>query len=146
MPPALLMRSTAIWTPTSAVLPMIAAEPESGCIVPILYGLAAAKAARHGAANIVAPNPAAPVAAEWSMRRRVILPWQRGMANSFPVLRAALATIGDRALRAVAREYLLPVAERVQHGGAVDSRPRHCPCCQRQNPYRGTKMPIAGEK
>src|SRR6267142_587847 len=65
---------------------MIAAAPESGCIVPILYGLAAAKAARHGAGNIVAPNRTAPVAAaDRSMRRRVILPWLRGIAHSLPV-------------------------------------------------------------
>ena len=36
MPPDLLMRSTAICTPTSAVLPPAAAAPESGCSVPIL--------------------------------------------------------------------------------------------------------------
>src|SRR6188508_692698 len=48
-PPALLMRSTAIWLPTRAVLPPAAAAPESGCSVPILYGLAWPKADRQGA-------------------------------------------------------------------------------------------------
>jgi hypothetical protein len=55
---------------------MIAAAPESGCIVPILYGLAAPNEARHGAGNMVAPSPTAlPAAADRSSRRRVILPW-----------------------------------------------------------------------
>src|SRR5260370_13118787 len=61
MPPDLLMRSTAICTPTSAVLPPTAPAPESGCMVPILYGLAWPKAARHGArTNLVAPTTPAP--------------------------------------------------------------------------------------
>src|SRR5213595_1201175 len=58
MPPDLLMRSTAICVPTSAVLPPAAAAPESGCSVPILYGLAWPKAARHGA-GAIADKPAA---------------------------------------------------------------------------------------
>src|ERR1700730_10769345 len=58
MPPALLMRSTAIWTPTSAVLPMIAAAPDSGCMVPIRYGLLWASANRSGSGGrLVAPSP-----------------------------------------------------------------------------------------
>src|ERR1700731_3665965 len=69
MPPALLMRSAAIWTPTSAVLPMIAAAPDSGCIVPIRYALLWASANRSGTGDsIVAPKPM-PLAAR--TRRRV---------------------------------------------------------------------------
>ena len=57
MPPALLMRSTAICRPTSAVLPPAAPAPDSGCSEPILYGLAWPKAACHGAGtSIVAPS------------------------------------------------------------------------------------------
>src|SRR6266849_6429336 len=72
MPPDLLMRSAAISTPTSAVLPPAAPAPESGCIVPILYGLSWPKAARHGAGtNIVAPSAPAP---HPTRQRRVTLP------------------------------------------------------------------------
>src|SRR5437773_1520471 len=74
-PPDLLMRSTAIWVPTSAVLPPAAAVPESGWSTPTLYGLACPNAARHGAGtSIVAPT--APAAAVPSPRnvRRVVLP------------------------------------------------------------------------
>src|SRR5215475_11348689 len=72
MPPALLMRSTAIWTPTKAVLPMIAAAPDSGCMVPILYGLAAPRAEHHGSGESPVPSPTAPpAAADRSSRRRV---------------------------------------------------------------------------
>src|ERR1700756_34529 len=46
MPPDLLMRSTAICVPTSAVLPPAAAAPESGCSVPTLYGFGRAEAGR----------------------------------------------------------------------------------------------------
>src|ERR1700693_917781 len=75
MPPALLMRSTAIWVPTRAVLPPAAAEPESGCSVPILYGLAWPKAACHGAGtSIVAPSAPALAALHPISRRRVTLP------------------------------------------------------------------------
>src|SRR5882724_13274720 len=75
MPPDLLMRSTAIWVPTSAVLPPAAAAPESGCSVPILYGLAWPKAACHGAGTSMLA-PSAPAAAEPYPinRRRVTLP------------------------------------------------------------------------
>src|SRR6266540_3278323 len=69
------MRSTAICTPTRADLPPAAAAPESGCSVPILYGLAWPKAACHGAGtSMVAPS--APAAAEPYPinRRRVTLP------------------------------------------------------------------------
>src|SRR5258708_20470566 len=72
MPPDLLMRSTAISTPTSAVLPPAAPAPESGCMVPSLYGLSWPKAARHGAGtNMVAPSTPAP---HPTRRRRVTLP------------------------------------------------------------------------
>src|SRR5262245_30532371 len=75
MPPDLLMRSTAICTPTRADLPPAAAAPESGCSVPILYGLACPKAACHGAGTSMLA-PSAPAAAEPYPinRRRVTLP------------------------------------------------------------------------
>src|SRR2546429_3315549 len=85
MPPDLLMRSTAICVPTSAVLPPAAAAPESGCSEPILYGLAWPKAACHGAGtSMVAPS--APAAAEVYpiRRRRVTLPrYQNSSVQSF---------------------------------------------------------------
>src|SRR5215831_12377417 len=87
MPPDLLMRSTAICVPTSAVLPPAAAEPESGCNVPTLYGLACPKARCHGAGtNIVAPR--APAAAPYPIsRRRVTLPrYQNSSPQSGAVL------------------------------------------------------------
>src|SRR5262249_49632548 len=74
-PPDLLMRSTAIWVPTSAVLPPAAPVPESGWSTPTLYGLAWPNASRPGAGTrIVAPR--APAAADVSARnlRRVVLP------------------------------------------------------------------------
>src|SRR6266487_2516303 len=84
-PPDLLMRSTAICTPTSAVLPPAAPAPESGCSEPILYGLAWPKAACHGAGtSMVAPS--APAAAEVYpiRRRRVTLPrYQNSSVQSF---------------------------------------------------------------
>src|ERR1044071_1013471 len=51
-PPDLLIRSTAICTPTSAVFPPAAATPDSGCSVPILYGFSAPKAARRELAAV----------------------------------------------------------------------------------------------
>src|SRR5262249_31644333 len=74
-PPALLMRSPAIWVPTSAVLPPAAPAPDSGCSVPTLYGLAWPKAACHGAGTSMLA-PSAPAAAEPypTNRRRVTLP------------------------------------------------------------------------
>src|SRR5229473_6464650 len=92
MPPDLLMRSTAIWVPTSAVLPPAAAAPESGCRVPTLYGLAWPNAACHGAGtNMVAPS--APAAAPYPIsRRRVILPlYQNSSAQSGAVLLSVIA-------------------------------------------------------
>src|SRR6267143_6643525 len=74
-PPDLLIRSTAIWVPTSAVLPPAAPVPDSGWSTPTLYGLACPKASRHGAGtSMVAPT--APAAADESARnlRRVVLP------------------------------------------------------------------------
>src|SRR5215470_905125 len=75
MPPALLIRSAAIWVPTRAVLPPAAAVPVSGCRTPILKGLACPNAACHGAGTSMLP-PSAPAAAADSPRnlRRVVLP------------------------------------------------------------------------
>src|SRR6267143_589572 len=67
MPPDLLMRSTAICRPTSAVLPPAAPAPDSGCRVPTLYGLAWPKAARHGAGTSMTA-PSAPAVAPPSGR------------------------------------------------------------------------------
>src|SRR5262245_10080355 len=70
------MRSTAICTPTSAVLPPDAAVPDRGWSVPILKGLACwPNADRHGAGiSMVAPRaPAAPADSPRN-RRRVVLP------------------------------------------------------------------------
>src|SRR5262249_50248857 len=75
MPPDLLMRSTAIWVPTSAVLPPAAAAPESGCSVPILYGLACPKAACPGAGTRMLARSAPAAAEPYPInRRRVTLP------------------------------------------------------------------------
>src|SRR5436305_6498101 len=63
------MRSTAICAPTSAVLPIMAAPPDSGWSVPIRYGFGGPKAVCHGAGTkIVAPRPMPPV----MTRRRVV--------------------------------------------------------------------------
>src|SRR5713101_4999105 len=74
-PPDLLIRSTAISVPTSAVFPPAAPVPESGWRTPTLYGLACPNASRHGAGtSTVAPR--APAAADESARnfRRLVLP------------------------------------------------------------------------
>src|SRR5580658_4732060 len=72
MPPEALMRSAAICRPTTAVLPPAAPGPDSGCSEPILYGLAAPKAARHGAGtSIIAPIAPPP---QPTRVRRVTLP------------------------------------------------------------------------
>src|ERR1700684_4026744 len=55
MPPEALMRSAAICSPTTAVLPPAAPAPDSGCSEPILNGWGAPKAARHGADPAAAP-------------------------------------------------------------------------------------------
>src|SRR5882672_888026 len=74
-PPDLMMRSTAICTPTSAVLPPAAAVPLSGCSVPILYGLAWPKACRHHAGTAtLAPSAPAAAALNPMKRRLVVLP------------------------------------------------------------------------
>src|SRR5204863_3251593 len=71
-PPDLLMRSIAICKPTTAVLPPAAPGPDNGCSEPILKGLAAPKAARHGAGtSIMAPIAPPP---QPTSRRRVSLP------------------------------------------------------------------------
>src|SRR6202158_5170629 len=75
MPPALMMWSTAIWVPTSAVLPPAAATPDRGCMVPILYGLAWPKASRqHAGTATVAPRAPAAATPNPRNRRRVVLP------------------------------------------------------------------------
>src|ERR1043165_2809069 len=75
IPPDLLMRSTAICVATSAVLPPAAAAPDSGCMVPTLYGLACPNAPRHGAGtSVVAPSAPAAAAERPRNRRRVVLP------------------------------------------------------------------------
>src|SRR5262245_3718055 len=74
-PPVLLIRSTAICTPTSAVLPPAAAVPDSGCSVPSLYGLVCPNASRHGAGtSMEAPRAPAADADRDSIHRRVVLP------------------------------------------------------------------------
>src|SRR6266540_2686974 len=74
-PPDLLMRSTAICTPTSAVLPPAAAVPERGCSVPTLYALAWPKASLHHAGTVtVAPKAPAAAADSPRKRRRVVFP------------------------------------------------------------------------
>src|SRR5713101_785203 len=74
-PPDLLMRSTAICTPTSAVLPPAAAVPESGWSVPTLKALACPNASRHHAGTVtVAPSAPAAAAPKPRKRRRVVLP------------------------------------------------------------------------
>src|SRR5947208_3029094 len=75
MPPVALARSTAICTPTSAVVPPAAAVPDSGCSVPTLYGRAWPNASRHGAGTSIAV-PRALAAVDESARnfRRVVLP------------------------------------------------------------------------
>src|ERR1700758_3422054 len=91
MPPDLLMRSTAICVPTSAVLPPAAAAPESGCSVPILYGLACPKAACHGAGTSMLA-PSAPAAAEPYPinRRRVTLPRYQNASLQFCVFASSV--------------------------------------------------------
>src|SRR5262249_17482266 len=75
MPPALLIRSTAISTPTRAVLPPAAAVPDRGCMVPILYGLAWPTASREGAGtSTLAPRALAAVTDSPRKRRRVVFP------------------------------------------------------------------------
>src|ERR1700719_3661293 len=93
MPPDLLMRSTAIWVPISAVCPPPAAAPESGGSVPILNGLAWPKAPRHGAGtSMVAPSAPAAAAPYPTSRRRVSLPlYQNCSPQSEDVLSSVIA-------------------------------------------------------
>src|SRR5215468_10199420 len=75
IPPVLLMWSTAIWVPTSAVLPPAAAVPDRGCMVPILYALAWPNALRHHAGTAtVAPRAPAAAAPKPRKRRRLVFP------------------------------------------------------------------------
>src|SRR2546427_12225282 len=99
MPPDLLMRSTAIWVPTSAVLPPAAPAPDSGCSVPILYGLACPKAACHGAGTSMLA-PSAPAAAEPDPinPRRVTLPRYQNVSPQFCVF-ASSVIVGYSPLR-----------------------------------------------
>src|SRR5688572_27478832 len=83
-PPPLLIRSTAIWMPTSAVLPPAAAVPDRGWSEPSLKGLACPKAAFHGAGTSM-EAPSAPAAAAPRPRRcrRVTLPlYQKSSASA----------------------------------------------------------------
>src|SRR5262245_43394053 len=105
-PPDLLIRSTAIWVPTSAVLPPAAPVPESGWSTPTLYGFAWPNAARQGAGtSIVAPT--APAAVDVSARnlRRVVLPLHHMcFAQGSSCQRSA---IGDSSLRCRAPDQCL---------------------------------------
>src|SRR5436190_23482332 len=111
IPPDLLMRSTAICVPTSAVLPPAAAAPASGCSVPILYGLAWPKAARHGAGtSMAAPSAPAPYPIS---RRRVTLPrYQNSSPQSGAVLLSVIACFLQSAV----------VLATLMGGGACGSR------------------------
>src|SRR6188474_2666125 len=83
MPPFLLMRSTAISSPTSAVLPPSAPAPDSGCSEPILYGLAWPNAACHGAGtSMVAPSAAAFTPQPTTVRRVDLPLYQKSCAHS----------------------------------------------------------------
>src|SRR6478752_2748798 len=80
-PPMPLMRSTAICTPTSAVLPPAAPAPDSGLIAPTLYGFAWPNAARHGAGTSINAPIAPPP--QPTTRRRVTLPlYQKSCAQT----------------------------------------------------------------
>src|ERR1700682_5414318 len=83
-PPDLLMRSTAICTPTSAVLPPAAAVPESGWSEPTLKALACPKALRHHAGTAtVAPSAPAAATPKPRKRRREVLPlYQKSSARA----------------------------------------------------------------
>src|SRR6185295_7331739 len=80
-PPMPLMRSTAICTPTSAVLPPAAPAPDSWLIAPTLYGFAWPNAARHGAGTSISAPIAPPP--QPTTRRRLTLPlYQKSCAQS----------------------------------------------------------------
>src|SRR4029453_13781466 len=75
MPPDLLMRSTAICVPTSAVFPPPPAVPDRGSMVPTLKALAWPKASLHHAGTAkVAPRAPAAAADSPIKRRRLVLP------------------------------------------------------------------------
>src|SRR2546422_7480788 len=80
--PDLLMRPTAICTPTSAVLPPAAAVPESGWSVPTLKALACPKALRHhaGTATVAPSAPAAATPTPRKRRREVLPLYQKSSA------------------------------------------------------------------
>src|SRR5881394_3951972 len=114
MPPVALARSTAICTPTSAVLPPAAAVPDSGCSVPILYGRAWPNASRHGAGTSIAV-PRALAAVDESARnfRRVVLPLHhmdlaQDSSCQRPVMPASLgsllSTLSGRSVRGLRTE------------------------------------------
>src|SRR5262249_1830450 len=80
-PPALLIRSTAICTPTSAVLPPAAPAPDRGLIAPTVGGSARPKATRHGAATSMTA-PIAPPPQPTPRRRVTLPPYQKSCAQS----------------------------------------------------------------
>src|SRR5690242_4898745 len=81
MPPFLLMRSTAICRPTTAVLPPSAPAPDKGCSDPSLYGVAAPNAARHGAGTSIAA-PIAPPPQPTKVRRVTLPLHQKSVAHA----------------------------------------------------------------
>src|SRR5687767_12840815 len=95
MPPALLMRSTAICVPTSAVMPPAAAAPVSGCIDPTLYALACPNASRHGAGtSMLAPTAPAAVAERPRNRLRLVLPlYHMSFAHGESCHRSAIGSL-----------------------------------------------------
>src|SRR6185437_15411236 len=80
IPPLLLMRSTAICKPTSAVFPPSAAAPDRGWSEPILYGAAAPNAARHGAGTSI-NAPIAPPPQPTKVRRVTLPLYQKSSAH-----------------------------------------------------------------
>src|ERR1700682_2193006 len=84
MPPDLLMWSTAICVPTSAVFPPAAAVPDRGSMVPTLNALAWPKASLHHAGTAtVAPRAPAAAAENPRNRRRAVLPlYQKSSARA----------------------------------------------------------------
>src|ERR1700730_10768773 len=133
MPPDLLMRSTAICVPTSAVLPPAAAAPESGCSVPTLYGLARPKAACPGARTCAAwpgqrgpchgagPSmlaPSAPAAAEPYPinRRRVTLPRYQNASLQFCVFASSVIVSSSQIdCNGAGTRHELPLSECAAH-------------------------------
>jgi hypothetical protein len=84
-------------------LPPAAPAPESGCSVPILYGLAWPNAARHGAGtSMVAPIAPAPYPTN---RRRVTLPLYQ---NSSPLCAPSLSVMESSLIQQSSPEDLFP--------------------------------------